>query len=148
MAELVFLNHFFHNALASHNDPKGHPGALHVISNSRNMAVDFIELANGYEFHADLPGYTKEEISIDIDNNVLTVEASKTEKSDGESKLGESEKQGKYYFRERSSSKMHRSFRLPLDANKETPELCFTDGVLTIKFAKEEKKQSKKLVIS
>lgn len=54
-----------------------------------NMHLDFHETDNGFEMTADLPGMSKEDITVDIDNDsgVLTVSGerknSREERSDG-----------------------------------------------------------------
>lgn len=54
-----------------------------------NMQLDFHETDNGYEMTADLPGMSKDDITVDVDNEsgVLTVSGerrnTREEKSDG-----------------------------------------------------------------
>jgi HSP20 family protein len=76
-----------------------------------------------------LPGFLKDDISINIDNNVLAVTAFKRECHKGE--------EGIHYFRrERAWGKCTRHLRLPSNLNPETAETTFLNGVLIIKLPK------------
>jgi len=104
------------------------------------MRCDFIESPDRYVMHADLPGFKKDDIHINLDNGVLTLEASK-----GEEKV---EEKANYYHRERSWGKVQRSFRLPRDANQDAAQVKYVDGVLTIEFPKQAVSGAKKLTIA
>ena len=58
------------------------------------------------------------------------------------------EEPGKYYFKERFSGKVHRSFRLPVNANSEAAAVSYTDGVLAVTIPKLENVGAKKLTIA
>jgi len=75
-----------------------------------------------------LPGFLKEDININIDNNTLTVNAFKKECHEGEGV--------KYFRRERAWGKCTRHVRLPSNMNPDAAETTFLNGVLIIKLPK------------
>ena len=101
--------------------------------------VDISETKNDLVVTADLPGLKLDDVSIHIENDVLTLK--------GERKK-EEEKEGTNYYRvERWSGKFTRSFALPdtVDANK--VKATFKDGVLTVTLAKTEAAKGKRIPI-
>ena len=137
MSDLVLLTNLFDSPLFQ--------GAMTHPLPSRNdhgkLSVDFKENENNYELHADLPGYNKDDIHVHVEEGVLSVEASKSETKT-------EEEPGKYYFKERFSGKVHRSFRLPVNANSDAAEVSYTDGVLAVAIPKLENVGAKKLTIA
>ena len=87
-----------------------------------------------------MPGFAKDNIQVHIDNGVLTLEATKDETK--------TEEKDKYYHKERTWGKVYRSFRLPVDANQDTTDVKYTDGVLSISFPKVANAGAKKLTIA
>ena len=65
------------------------------------MRVDVHESDDGWEIHAELPGVRKEDIDITLQDDILTVSASKQTES-------EDRKKGKVIWRERSSGSVTR----------------------------------------
>ena len=59
------------------------------------MKTDVIEKDNSYQLEAELPGFNKEDINIDLKNEVLTISATHNENKD------EKNENGKYIRRER-----------------------------------------------
>ncbi len=94
------------------------------------MRVDVHETDDEYEIHADLPGVKKGDINIVLENDVLTVSASK--KTEAEKK-----KKGKVVWRERSSGSINRSFTVYPGTTEKDIKANFSDGVLTIAVAKQ-----------
>ncbi len=95
------------------------------------MKTDVIEKDNSYQLEAELPGFNKEDIKIDLKNDVLTISASHSENSD------EKDDKGKYIRRERRSSSYQRSFRV--DGLKPEDIIAqYRNGVLTVNIPKKE----------
>ena len=88
----------------------------------------------------DMPGFKKDDININIDNGVLTMDAHKEEEKTEEKK--------NYYHRERSWGKVQRSFRLPRNADHDAADVKYTDGVLKLTFPKKEVVGAKKLTVA
>ncbi|MCG8415974.1 MAG: Hsp20/alpha crystallin family protein [Pseudomonadales bacterium] len=89
------------------------------------MRVDVHETDESYEIHADLPGVKKEDIEVTLENDVLTVAASKKTET-------EEKKKGKVIYRERSSGAISRSFSVAPGTTQDDIAANFSDGVLTL----------------
>ncbi len=93
--------------------------------------VDIKEAKDKYEIIADLPGVEKEDLSVTLENGVLTIEAS-TSKEDVE------EKEGRVIRKERRSGKYMRSFNLGAEVHEGDIEASFKNGVLSLSVPKAE----------
>ena len=103
--------------------------------------VDVKDKGDAYELTADLPGVKKEDITLQYENNYLTITAAESE--DKEEKDGEN-----YIRRERRVGHATRSFYIDnIDESKVTAE--FKDGVLTVDLPKQEESvvQAKRIEI-
>ena len=69
------------------------------------MNTDVKETEDGYELEMDLPGFKKEEVSVELNNGYITIRAAKGLDEDEKEK-----KTGKYIRRERYSGACERSF--------------------------------------
>lgn len=99
-------------------------------------AVDIFETDEGLTVIADMPGLDKENLSIGIDQGILTIEGS-----------AGNVKAESHLFEEFSVTGYYRQFRLPdsIDPDKTGAEL--KDGVLTLKLPKAEAAKPKKIAI-
>ena len=93
-------------------------------ADSRRLAMDIIEDDTTYVVTADLPGISRDEVSVTIDKNVLTVSA--------ESKDEVSQNERKVLRHERYSGKYARSFRLGEDIDEDQVSAEYRDGVLRL----------------
>ena len=83
---------------------------------------------------ADLPGVKKEDVSVEITNDAVTIQGQrKQEKTSGE---------GGFYRSERSYGSFFRTIPLPEGANTENASATFRDGVLQIEIDAPQKKPS------
>ena len=103
-------------------------------------AIDGREEDGRYVVEADLPGFTKEDLDITIDEGVMTLTA---ERSEGT----ESERED-YHVRERRVGKVSRSLRLPDDVNGESVTATLKDGVLTVMIDKTESANPHKIEVT
>lgn len=94
-----------------------------------------------YHVEVDLPGVKKEDISVDLKDNVLTIA--------GERKTKKEVKEKDYYKKESSYGKFQRSFTLPDNTDAENIEANSQDGVLEVVIPKmkKSKKETKKIKI-
>lgn len=98
------------------------------------MKTDVQERENGYVIDIDLPGFKKEQISLDLENGYLTV---KTEKSlDREEK----DSAGKLIHQERFTGEMRRSFYVGDAITEEDIRARYADGVLRLELPKDQTK--------
>ncbi len=98
-------------------------------------AVNTREGEFAYHVELDLPGMKKEDISVDVKDNVVTIS--------GERKVQNEMKQEDYYRIESSYGKFSRSFSLPEDVDVENIHAESQDGVLEVVIPKLEKKENK-----
>ncbi|HZI49494.1 MAG TPA: Hsp20/alpha crystallin family protein [Pyrinomonadaceae bacterium] len=73
---------------------------------------------------ADLPGLTKDDVNIEIDNDAITIE--------GERRSEQKENREGFYRTERSYGKFYRRLPLPDGVEAENANATFRDGVLEI----------------
>lgn len=101
--------------------------------------VDVLEKAAQFEVHLALPGLKKEEISISIEKNTMTVS--------GERKMKNENKEDKFHMVENFYGKFSRSFTLPENIDISKIEGSFEDGMLTVTLPKAEVKQNTTKVV-
>lgn len=104
-------------------------GKSDVANSIAAMRVDIHEDDNGYEITADLPGVKKEDISVTLKNDILTITANKETASEEKDK-------GKVIRRERTSGTFTRSFTVHDGIRQEDISASFNDGVLTLSIPK------------
>lgn len=99
---------------------------------SQLMKTDVHEHDDQYEIDIDLPGFKKDEITLDLQNGCLTVSAAKG--LDHEEKT----KGGKLIRQERYAGAMQRSFYVGKYVTGEEVKARFEDGVLKLTVPKKE----------
>lgn len=99
---------------------------------AREMLTDVREHDNHYEVIIDLPGFKKDEITIELKEGNLTVTAAKGLDKD------EKDKEGTLIRQERYSGMMQRSFYVGENVKHEEIKAKFENGVLTLEIPKEE----------
>lgn len=104
--------------------------------------VDIFEDGNELVMRADLPGMKKEDVDINLTENVLTVS--------GQKKKEEKVEKGNYFRYERSHGTFFRRFELPYDIDTEKIKAHLEDGVLEIRLPRthEAEGKSRKITIS
>ncbi|MFB6468339.1 Hsp20/alpha crystallin family protein [Cytobacillus sp. Hz8] len=90
--------------------------------------VDVKETEKLITVQADLPGFKKEEINVELDDYSLRIIA--TRNVDWE------EKNEKYFMQERQYGKVERTIPLPIEVVRSTTNAKYEDGVLTISLEK------------
>jgi HSP20 family protein len=103
--------------------------------NAKNiMKTDIREHDEGYELDVDLPGFKKDEISVELDDGYLTISAAKGLDKD------EQDEKGKYIRRERYAGAMQRSFYVGDAVTQEDIKAKFEDGILKLSIPKKDAK--------
>jgi HSP20 family protein len=104
--------------------------------------VDIYEEGGDVVMKADLPGVKKEDIHLDLSDNILTLS--------GDRKTEEKAEKGNLYRYERSHGSFSRSFELPAEVDKEKITAHLEEGVLEIRLPKTEKagKEARKISIT
>ncbi len=99
------------------------------------MKTDIKETDEGYELEIDLPGFTKDEVKVSLDNGYMTVSAAK-----GLDKDEQEKKSGKYIRRERYAGACERSFYVGDEITEEDVKGEFKHGILKLFVPKKEAK--------
>ena len=99
------------------------------------MKTDVRETEGTYELDVDLPGFTKDEVNVELKNGYLTIQASKGLDKD------ESDKKGKYIRQERYAGACSRSFYVGEDVEAGEVAAKFENGILQLSIPKKEHKQ-------
>lgn len=101
--------------------------------------VDITEEDNRYELTADLPGMRREDIKVEVRDNVLTLR--------GEKKMEEEKKDKNYRLSERYYGEFTRTFTLPENVDRNAIDAEFKDGVLHLSIPKTEKAKPKQIEV-
>lgn len=93
--------------------------------------VDVKETDQAIEITAEVPGLKPEDIELTLTGDLLTLK--------GEKKNEREEKKENYHLVERSYGSFQRSFRLPVEVDRQKLEATHKDGVLRVTLPKAEK---------
>ena len=110
---------------------------------SRMMKTDIREKDDNYEVSIDLPGFKKEDITVELNDGYITINASKNlDRDEG--------KKGKLIRQERYAGSMTRSFYVGENVEKGDIEANYRHGVLNLTIPKKalEKKIPEKNLIA
>ena len=102
-----------------------------------DMKCDIYEKGGNVHIELDVPGFDKKDIKVDVEDGVLTVEATKNDEHEDKDK--------NYYRKERVYGSFKRQFTVGNIRENEI-NAKFNNGVLEISFPKEEKKETKKFI--
>jgi HSP20 family protein len=101
--------------------------------------MDLVEADEAFVLKADLPGLAEDDVSIEVQDNVLTVSGSRE---------AEHERKEQGWFRlERSYGSFSRSLTLPDGVDPEKVEARFDRGVLEIRIPKPEERKPRRISI-
>ena len=107
-------------------------------------AVDVREDGDHLIVDAELPGFKKDEIDVNIENQTLTISAEhKAEKSEGNGK-----EKGDWLLRERRYTRFQRSFTLPQTVDSQSVNAKLDNGILTITLNKREETKPRRITVS
>ena len=110
--------------------------------NAVTIKTDIKDTGDSYVIDAELPGYKKEEINVDVNDDILTISAEKHNETNEEEKNG-------YIRRERYYGSVSRSFNISeVEASQITAK--HENGVLTLTLPKKKEQipQSHKIEIN
>ena len=91
------------------------------------MKTDIKETEDGYELEMDLPGFTKDEIKVSLENGYMTISAAK-----GLDKDEQDKKSGRYIRKERYAGSCERSFYVGEAVKQEDVKGEFKHGILKL----------------
>lgn len=99
--------------------------------------VDIREDKDSYHAEAELPGFTKDQINVSLEDGTLTITAQR----DAEEKAGES------HLTERRFTKVSRSFRLPTAIDESKVQARLDHGVLHLTLPKREEVKPRRIQV-
>jgi HSP20 family protein len=102
-------------------------------------AVDIYETAETIMMKAELPGLTREDIEIQVQDNTLVLR--------GERRFAKDVQQENYLRIERAYGSFHRTFTLPASIQQDGIRAVFRDGVLELLLPKREGSKPQKISI-
>ncbi len=106
---------------------------------SWNPLVDVTENDHSYLLNVELPGVSRNDVKIVVQDNQLTIR--------GEKKQEKESKNSNYHRVERSYGSFQRTFTLPTTVKAEKIEANYNDGVLTITVPKAEEAKAKEIEV-
>ncbi len=104
-----------------------------------NPATDIYETKDSYVFKIEIPGLKKDDIEIDLKENVLSIRGEKKDDTEIERE--------NYHRVESFYGSFSRSFTIPKDINSKKIEASLKDGILEIKVGKADEVKAKKIQI-
>ena len=103
-------------------------------------STDVYETKDSYVFKVEVPGMSKEDIEVKMEDNVLTIS--------GEKKTESEVKEQDCHRIERFSGSFSRSFSLPGDTDSTKINANMKDGILELSIPKSEEKKARTIPIS
>jgi HSP20 family protein len=97
-------------------------------------AVDVRDEQERYVIEVELPGYTQEDVDIQLKENVLSISSVNADEEQAEGQA-------------RRRREFSRRFSVPRDVNREAIEAAFTNGLLVITLNKQPEAQPRKIEI-
>src|SRR5688500_1295164 len=94
-------------------------------------AINIKEEKNNYKIEMAAPGMKKEDINIDVDNNIITISSETESEYNSDDDKKENKSEG-YSRREYNYSGFSRSFSVPDNADTENIKAKYENGVLQL----------------
>jgi HSP20 family molecular chaperone IbpA len=98
--------------------------------------VDILESEDGLTILVDLPGITKERLSIGIDNGILTIEGT-----------ADTVPAGREVYREFTVPSYYRQFQIPDELDQQQAKAELVNGVLTLRLFKSEAAKPRRITV-
>jgi HSP20 family protein len=105
-------------------------------------AVSVAETADALVITAELPGLTEKDVTIELENDILSISGEKTEERN------EGDEERNYHLWERSYGSFRRSFALPRTVAGAEATARFDRGVLEVRLPKALEARGRKIEIS
>ena len=99
--------------------------------------VDVRETDENVVVEAELPGFDKKDVSVALENGILTIQARREEEA----------KEGEHHLRERRFTRVARSFTLPSTVDEDNVDAQLEEGVLTLTMRKKESVRPRKIEV-
>jgi HSP20 family protein len=102
-------------------------------------SVDVFDTKDAVVLKADIPGVEPSDVSVEINENVLTIR--------GERKQDEQPEEDRFYRMERPTGTFERSIALPQGVLTDDVQATFSEGVLTVRVPKAEEVKPRRIPI-
>lgn len=102
--------------------------------------ADIYDTKDDYVVKLEIPGLSKEEVKIEVENDTLAVS--------GERKREDEVKEEEFHRVERNSGKFYRAFVLPQDVDAKKINASMKDGILELRVPKPEVRKPKNIPIT
>jgi HSP20 family molecular chaperone IbpA len=113
-----------------------------LLTSAAVPRVDVAEAKDRYEVVAELPGFNKDLVTVEVKDGVLELKASLPNQADAP-EGGETQ----WILKERRNTTYQRSFRLPQDVDSDAIEANFRDGLLVLTLPKKEEAKPRLVTI-
>jgi len=140
VAELNTIQNEMNRLFNTFFDPSAPTGRGNGMTRRWLPPMDLVETPDHYVLRADLPGLSDGDVSIQLEDNVLTIS--------GERKAEHDDRQEGYYRLERAFGAFSRSLTLPDGGDPDGVQAHFDRGVLDIRIPKPEQKKPKTVQIT
>tara|TARA_B100000676_G_C17713683_1_gene647638 strand:- start:186 stop:644 length:459 start_codon:yes stop_codon:yes gene_type:complete len=129
------IDRFFNEAMPAFGNEFG----VEFFGNNSYPKVDVTDHADKIVIEAEIPGLTKDDVSVDLEERVLTISGGKRD-----TKLDEN---ARYIRKELKRSSFKRSFKLGDNMKVSEIEADFNNGLLNVTVPKREKDEPRKVKI-
>lgn len=102
-------------------------------------ATDILETKDEYVFKVELPGIAKEDVFVELNDNMLTIKGERKEEKDIDKEA--------YHRCERCSGSFSRSFNVPKNVDNQKISATMKNGILELKVPKAEQAKPKEIPI-
>lgn len=101
--------------------------------------ADLYETDEAYNVEMELPGFSRDDVSVTIEQGMLTIAGRRARE--------ESDEDENYHLRERSVGRFSRSFSLPASIEADEVEARFDEGLLKVTLPKAEEARTRKIEV-
>lgn len=101
--------------------------------------VDIYDAGDSIVIKAELPGVKKEDVSIEVKGNALTIKGERAQDAEI--------REESYYRRERCCGTFQRAFTLPDTVSADHVRASFKDGILKVEISKPEQEAPKQITV-
>ena len=129
------INHMFEDSFGRSKDREDEMNMY-----AWRPVVDIYETETGIALAVELPGISKENVSVEVKENILTLK--------GERRANPDIKEDNYYRQERCYGTFQRSFTLHHNIQPNLIKAKFKDGVLEIEIPRPEDEQPKPITVN
>lgn len=105
------------------------------------FGVDVREAGDNLIVEAELPGFSKEQVDLTLENGLLTITAERNEEP-------QRPENGTYLIKERRYTRFQRSFSLPPTIDPNSVDAKLNNGVLTVTLTKRQEAKPRKITVA